>query len=119
MKIVDIAKVCHEVNRAYCCSIGDFSQPEWDVAPNWQKTSAVNGVTYHLQNEDSTPADSHNSWLQEKRLDGWKYGKIKDDVKKEHPCFLEYVDLPNDQKSKDYIFKEIIENLKSFLNMVQ
>ena len=40
-----IAKVCHEVNRAYCMSQGDGSQPRWEDAPDWQKQSAISGVT--------------------------------------------------------------------------
>ena len=26
-----IAKTCYEVNKVYCESIGDFSQPKWEV----------------------------------------------------------------------------------------
>lgn len=29
MTVEDIARVCHEVNRAYCRSIGDDSQVSW------------------------------------------------------------------------------------------
>jgi hypothetical protein len=31
-----IAAVCHEANRAWCFSHGDFSQKEWSAADNWQ-----------------------------------------------------------------------------------
>jgi len=37
MDIEDIAKVAHEVNRAYCISIGDNSQQSWECSPEWQK----------------------------------------------------------------------------------
>ena len=30
----EIARVCHEVNRAYCQAIGDNSQPTWEDARN-------------------------------------------------------------------------------------
>ena len=36
-----IAKVCHETNRAYCQATGDFSQPVWELAPEWQKQSVM------------------------------------------------------------------------------
>lgn len=32
-----IARVCHEVNRAYCQALGDNSQPAWEDAPAWQR----------------------------------------------------------------------------------
>ena len=83
-----IAKTCHEVNRAYCHSIGDDSQPSWENAPEWQKKSAIAGVKYILTNPDAKPSDSHDSWLSTKKADGWKYGPVKDPEKKEHPCYV-------------------------------
>ena len=34
LKIELIAKVCHDVNRAYCKSVGDDSQVSWEDAPD-------------------------------------------------------------------------------------
>jgi hypothetical protein len=109
---VKIASVCHEVNKKYCESIGDFSQPTWDDAPDWQKESAQKGVQFHIDNPNAGPSASHVSWMKEKESDGWKFGKVKDPGKKEHPCFVPYEDLPVEQKSKDYIFLAIVESLK-------
>lgn len=108
----NVAKICHEANKAYCESIGDFSQPNWDNAPDWQKQSAENGVRFHFLNENTTPADSHNSWLKEKEEQGWKYGEIKNPDLKEHPCFVPYEKLPKTQQLKDYIFKNIVDAYK-------
>jgi len=109
--IEQIAKACHEANREYCISIGDNSQPEWDNAENWQKESAVNGVKYHILNPDVTPEDSHTNWMKQKEADGWKYGKVKDVEKKEHPCMLPYNKLPDEQKEKDALFIKTIRSL--------
>lgn len=110
-----IAQVAHELNKAYCSSIGDNSQPEWADAPEWQKTSAINGVNFHINNPEATPAASHESWLKQKTEEGWKYGEVKNPETKEHPCFLPYEQLPADQKAKDYIFRQTIHSLKPFL----
>ncbi len=106
-----IAKVCHEVNRAYCQSLGDNSQLPWEQAPEWQKTSAINGVKHHAANPDTTPEQSHELWLAEKKATGWKYGPVKDAEKKEHPCFLPYAELKESDKAKDYIFRAIVKQL--------
>jgi len=107
----EIARVCHEVNRAYCTAIGDNSQPAWGDAPEWQKQSAINGVAFALDNPQSSPADSHASWLEEKRRDGWSYGPVKDPAAKKHPCFAPYDELPVAQRVKDYLFQAVVRAL--------
>lgn len=104
----EIAFVCHETNRAYCKLLGDSSQKPWDEAPKWQRDSAVAGVLYHMRNPEARPSDSHNSWLAQKTLDGWKYGDKKDEAKKEHPCFVPYEELATSQRVKDYLFKAVV-----------
>lgn len=110
-KIEFIAKLCHEVNKAYCESIGDNSQSSWLDAPQWQKDSAINGVKFHLDNE-ATPEQSHENWLKQKENEGWVYGEVKNVEKKTHPCYRPYNELPESQKSKDYIFKAIVKICK-------
>lgn len=115
MIIEDIARIAHEVNRAYCESLGDFSQCDWGNAPKWQQDSVINGVKFHLRNPLATPADSHDSWLAEKSKDGWKFGPIKDPEKKEHPCYRPYEELPQEQRSEDYLFKAVVKSCRPFL----
>lgn len=106
-----IAKVAHEVNRAYCLALGDTSQVAWEDAPQWQRDSAINGVNFHLANPTAGPDHSHNEWLKEKQEAGWKYGPVKDAEKKEHPCFVPYEELPVEQQAKDYLFRAVVHEL--------
>lgn len=103
-----IARICHEANRAYCQALGDHSQPAWKDAPEWQRKSAMTGVNFIVDNPNAGPEHSHESWLKEKAADGWTWGPLKDAEKKEHPCFVEYEQLPVEQKAKDYIFRGIV-----------
>lgn len=64
------AELCHEVNRAYCEAIGDFSQPTWAEAPDWQRASAIAGVNFHLNNPAASASASHESWLKRKSCRG-------------------------------------------------
>lgn len=107
-----IARVAHEVNRAYCASIGDNSQPSWEDAPEWQKNSAINGVQFHLAHPGASPADSHNNWLAQKAAEGWTYGEMKDQEAKTHPCFRPYEELPQEQRSKDYLFIAVVNAMR-------
>lgn len=110
----EIARVAHEVNRAYCESLGDTSQPSWEDAPEWQKASVMIGVRLHLDT-DATPKPSHNSWLAAKERDGWVYGEVKDAEAKTHPCMVPYEELPVEQRAKDYIFRGVVKALRSHL----
>ena len=107
-----VAPICHEANRAYCAALGDTSQPTWEEAPHWQRESAVKGVEFHLASlradKEPTPSASHDSWLDQKRSEGWQYGPIKNPELKLHPCFLPYEGLPIEQQAKDYIFAGIV-----------
>lgn len=115
-RIDAIARICHEVNRAYCESQGDLSQPRWEEAPAWQCNSAIAGVRFALEHPDAKPSDSHESWLAQKRADGWIYGPVKDPERKQHPCFVPYDELPPAQKAKDYLFLAVVRSLApSFL----
>lgn len=106
-----IARMCHEVNRAYCEALGDMSQVSWDDAPEWQRESARMGVDLHLMG-DFGPEASHISWMTQKLNDGWVYGPVKDAEKKEHPCIVPFAELPLEQQAKDFIFRAIVHVFK-------
>lgn len=112
MQVEAIAIVCHEANRAYCAVVmNDPSQPEWNNAPLWQRDSARKGVAAILSGEVTRPEQSHESWLAEKRAEGWEYGPVKDPALKQHPCFVPYEALPVLQRYKDHLFLAIVRAL--------
>lgn len=111
MMVLEIARVAHEANRAYCMSHGDTSQPAWPDAPEWQRQSAVNGVRFHRDNPDAGPEASHDNWMAEKIADGWVYGPEKDPKAKTHPCLVPFSRLPKYQQRKDMLFRNIVHAL--------
>jgi hypothetical protein len=114
VNIEEIARVAHEINRAYCQSLGDSSQPVWEEAPQWQKDSAINGVKFHTENPNAGPDHSHNAWLAEKEAAGWKYGPVKDPANKLHPCCVPFNDLHRSQQAKDYLFRAVVHALWTY-----
>jgi len=111
------ARSAHEVNRAYCLALGDTSQPSWEEAPDWQKSSALKGVAGALHG--NTPEQSHEGWLAEKAATGWKYGPVKDPEKKEHPCYVPYAELPPAQRHKDVLFVTTVRAVSEALQAAQ
>jgi hypothetical protein len=108
------AKVGHEVNKSYCESIGDHSQPSWDAAPMWQRESCIAGVLGVLADPDTTPEESHERWRKHKEQEGWTYYTSKNVGTKQHPCMVPWNELPEDQRKKSALFTEVV---KAFFNI--
>jgi len=114
--IYNIARVCHEANRAFCATLGDMTQMEWDKAPMWQKQSALNGVYAHLCHKGPMPpGESHRLWMEEKTRKGWIFGEEKDPEKKTHPCMVPFEQLPIEQQMKDHLFGSIVASFKKVI----
>lgn len=109
-----VAKVAHEANRAYCEILGDYSQPRWEDAPEWQRKSIVAGVKAHYADAAMTPRMIHQVWMDRKLEEGWKWGPKKDPDKKEHPCIVPYDQLSTSQQVKDALFLAVSRALFLF-----
>jgi RyR domain len=112
MKVAAIARVCHQANKAWCETSGDFSQQDWNDAAAWQINSAVAGVAFKLANPDAGKDAQHNAWMTDKIKDGWVYGPVKDAEAKTHPCIVPFDQLPEFQQKKDELFCAIVDALK-------
>lgn len=55
----------------------------------------------------------HIRWCWEKRLNGWRYGKTKDPVRKTHPSLVNYEELDESEKDKD---RELVRLIPAFLH---
>jgi hypothetical protein len=114
LSVEAIARTCHAVNRTFSRSLGDESHEPWDDAPDWQRESAVKGVNYAL--DGVTDEELHAHWCDEKHRDGWVYGQSKDATAKTHPCLVPYDQLPPEQRTKDALFRTVVEALKPYLS---
>ncbi len=45
--------------------------------------------------------NAHDIWARARMDEGWKYGPVRDDVKKEHPDLVPYYQLPDSEKEYD------------------
>jgi len=57
--------------------------------------------------------NTHDNWSLLRFSDGWVYGNKRDDFKKEHPCLVEYEQLP--ESEKEYDRKTAMETLKAIV----
>jgi hypothetical protein len=107
------ARVAHEANRAYCIAIGDLSQKSWEAADDWQRDSAIRGVSIALGG--ATPEQQHEAWCVDKLENGWAWGPTKDPLAKTHPCLVSYAALPPEQRRKDALYIAVVTAMASAL----
>lgn len=112
LKVLYIAKACHEANRVWCQANDDESQKNWQDAEQWQRDSAIMGVIFRLNNPNAGEDAQHNAWMKDKLNEGWVYGEVKDSVNKTHPCLVPFNELPEFQQKKDRLFCAIVDALK-------
>lgn len=105
-----IAHVVHEANRALQRITGDpVVSPTWYEAPASQRESAIEGVRKAL--EGATPEELHAEWVRWRLARGWRYGAVKDEWGKTHPCLVDYDQLGAEQQIKDKLFLAIVRVL--------
>ena len=110
--IARIAEVMHAAVRAWQKANGQKPSPSWSRAPKWMKESSEASVVWRIANPDAPTSAQHDQWMQQKKADGWKFGKTKDAAKKTHPMMIPYAQLPEFEKRKDALVNAIIDALK-------
>lgn len=57
--------------------------------------------------------NAHEHWARQRLADGWRYGPVRDDARKEHPDLVPYEDLPEREKVYDRLVAT--ETLKTII----
>lgn len=107
--VAQIAKVCHEANRAWCQTLGDLSTPTWESATQAQRDSMITGVLFRLNNPGASAGASHDAWMKSKVCAGWTLGIVKDEAIKQHPSLVPFDQLPLSVQTKDFLFAGIVK----------
>ena len=50
---------------------------------------------------ESLSKNVHEVWAAGRIAAGWKYGPVRDELKKEHPCLIPYEELTEEEKDYD------------------
>ncbi|HUX57048.1 MAG TPA: SpoIIE family protein phosphatase [Bacteroidales bacterium] len=71
-------------------------------------------VALHLSEEEIETMSQveHIRWSWEKRLNGWRFGKSRNSIKKTHPSLLPYEELSEPEKEKD---RELVKLIPALL----
>jgi hypothetical protein len=104
-----IAKASYEATRAWTEPSGGTKRARWEDAPQWRRTSALEGVRRAVAG--GTPEQLHESWRKDRLNRGWRYGAVRDAKKKEDPHLLAYAELSDAKKRKADLFAAVATTL--------
>ena len=103
-----VARMAHEMLRAWCELNGDRSLRRWEDAPAWQRDSTRDTVRFFSDHPGADDGAMHEAWLDQKRRAGWTLGPVKDAERKRHPCMVPFDQLPAEQQFKDRLLRMVI-----------
>ena len=69
--------------------------------PAPQDTSKVTLSQELLALAEAMAENVHEVWAERRIAEGWTYGPVRDDAKKQTPCLVPYADLPEEEKEYD------------------
>ena len=81
--------------------------------PRPMDTSRVELPGAVLDLAEKLAENTHDVWARQRIAEGWTYGPVRDDARKETPCLVPYADLP--ESEKDYDRRTALESLKVIL----
>lgn len=106
---IGIAKVCHEANRQYCIDNKLPTQALWNELPVTQQNSIIHGVRQVVADRKMTATKMHETWMEYKASEGWKYADKLDAAKRLHPNMVPFNKLPKVERAKDMLFIKTVK----------
>lgn len=72
-----------------------------DYIPSPVDTSDVKLPEELMQLVEAMARNVHDVWAQTRIEQGWSYGAERNDTLKQHPCLVDYEDLPESEREYD------------------
>lgn len=69
--------------------------------PAPQDTSGITLSSELLALAEAMAENVHEVWAERRIADGWTFGPVRDDTRKQTPCLVPYADLPEIEKEYD------------------
>lgn len=100
------ARAAYEAVRAYHLGKHDLTMAPYDQAPDEALKQALLDVRAVVKGEYGR--ELHRMWCVKKVKEGWHYGEVLDEEKKEHPDLRPYETLPELARMRDMITERVV-----------
>lgn len=114
-ELTAIARAAHTANLLFSefhpmdVSVADGRT--WDEHSEQERQESVDYISYLIKNPLLDGREAHDAWMVKKQEAGWKFGRVKNNEKKEHPCMVPYNQLNAYDMFKDDLYVAVITPL--------
>jgi hypothetical protein len=86
-----------------------------EYTPHPEDTSDVKLSEDLLKLTEKIAENVHEVWSEGRISDGWTWGEVRDDAKRQTPCLVPYSELP--EREKDFDRMTAMETLKLIIKL--
>jgi len=113
--VLTCARAAYEAIRAYRAALGESDRGPWELSAPAVVSGYCNAVEKAIGG--ASPAEQHAAWLADKLAQGWSYGLLGSDERRESPNMVPYTDLPEEQRWKDQIVAGVVGSLAAAMKL--
>jgi len=105
----DIAAIAWEAMRHYAFLEGDVTFPSWRNLGREVQVAEVAACFRALKNPEKLPEDWHNEMLVEKAAEGWTFGYVRNEERKEDPYLVPWDEVrPQDRNTESIYWNTVM-----------
>lgn len=111
VRVLQIAQVLYEAQRAWLNSNGGKDTVSWDKASDTKKKEVFDTVLFQIDNPLSGDAGKHNIWMKAREADDWTWGKHYSEEKKTDPQLVLFHLTPPEYQAEHRLNIAIVKAL--------
>lgn len=110
----DLAEDLRDANRGAADHLGvKLASVGYSVSGDPSHWSRTVDLTVDSEAKELMAILEHRRWYAERLLNGWQYGRIRDNRRKIHPCLVSFDRLADEEKEKD---RNNIDDLQAYFS---
>lgn len=111
MTYAHLAVIGYEANRAYAAALGERRPPAWHEAEPLDRRLWYLAAQHHVHHPAASLPALHDYWLSLESMAGWSYGPVLDNDARQHPHHVPWDRLPEPQRRKVAMFRDVVRTL--------
>lgn len=92
------------------CAMRPINPEPWEEREKVFRRNMIKAVAKQCgKNRLTSPKALHEAWVSAYKRMGWRYGEVRDPIKKLHPDIVAFEKLSRKEREKDWVFYMLCE----------